>query len=364
MQVAQDLNYKPNLIGKMLQSGTSEKEIGVVLPSIVNPFYGSLMSAVEEECVQRSYVPILCLSQNSSRLELQHIEMLGQKQVSGILLSCIHMDESLMEKLRQMEIPCVLFDQTYEECPGLNVGFDFYQGGLQATRYLIQCGHRDIAFVSGPMDRRSRKQRFEGYKAALRESGIRFNSKRLFLYEGPVDAGRENAEFRIGYELGKMILQSEYLPDAVFAINDMTAIGMIQCLKANGIYVPADVSVIGFDNIYISDFVEPPLTTISQPSHEMGRKAARMLMDAIEQPGWRQENVVMEPTLVERRSVRKVYRRLRRYRQALPDCGGSAGNPGYPGTGCVWNCDCTRPEPYRASWQPILSAADGSPYDI
>ena len=97
MQVAQDLNYKPNLIGKMLQSGVGEKEIGVVLPSIVNPFYGSLMSAVEEECVQRSYVPILCLSQNSSRLESQHIEMLGQKQVSGILLSCMHMDEALMD---------------------------------------------------------------------------------------------------------------------------------------------------------------------------------------------------------------------------------------------------------------------------
>ena len=77
-------------------------------------------------------------------------------------------------------------------------------------------------------------------------------------------------------------------------------------------YVPADVSVIGFDTIYISDFVEPALTTISQPSYEMGRKAARMLLDAIEQPGCAQENVVMEPTLVERRSVRKVYRRLRR----------------------------------------------------
>ena len=162
------------------------------------------------------------------------------------------------------------------------------------------------------MDRRSRKQRFEGYKAALRENGIRFNSKRLLLYEGSTDAGAENSEFRNGYELGRMLLQGEYLPDAVFAINDMTAIGMIQCLKINGVYVPADVSVIGFDNIYISDFVEPALTTISQPSHEMGRKAARMLLDAIEQPGCAQENVVMEPTLVERRSVRKVYRRLRR----------------------------------------------------
>lgn len=103
MQVAQDLNYKPNLIGKMLQSGVGEKEIGVVLPSIVNPFYGSLMSAVEEECVQRSYVPILCLSQNSSRLESQHIEMLGQKQVSGILLSCVPFPVSWTVKMKKKQ---------------------------------------------------------------------------------------------------------------------------------------------------------------------------------------------------------------------------------------------------------------------
>lgn len=312
MQVARELNYKSNLIGKMLQSGLSEKEIGVVLPSIVNPFYGSLMSAVEEECAQRAYVPLLCLSQNSDRLETKHIEMLGQKQVAGILLSCMHMDEAFMERLRRLEIPCVLFDQTYEEYPGLNVGFDFYEGGRMATQYLIQCGHRDIAFASGPIDRRSRKQRFEGYKAALRENGIRFNSKRLFLYDGDESGTGENAEFRNGYQLGRMILDSEYLPDAVFAINDMTAVGMIQCLKDHGVYVPADISVIGFDNIYISGFVEPALTTISQPSHEMGRRAARMLLDAIEQPNCVQENVVMKPTLIERRSVRKVCRRLRR----------------------------------------------------
>lgn len=312
MQVTRELNYKPNLIGKMLQSGLSEKEIGVVLPSIVNPFYGSLMSAVEEECAQRAYVPLLCLSQNSDKLETKHIEMLGQKQVAGILLSCMHMDEAFMERLRRLEIPCVLFDQTYEEYPGLNVGFDFYEGGRMATQYLIQCGHRGIAFASGPIDRRSRKQRLEGYKAALRENGIRFNSKRLFLCSGGDRDDGENTEFHNGYQLGRMILDSEYLPDAVFVINDMTAMGMIQCLKEHGVYVPADVSVIGFDNIYISDFIEPALTTISQPSHEMGRQAARMLLDAIEQPNCVQENVVMQPTLIERRSVRRVYRRLRR----------------------------------------------------
>ncbi|WP_367923857.1 LacI family DNA-binding transcriptional regulator [uncultured Ruthenibacterium sp.] len=312
MQVARELNYKPNLIGKMLQAGSSEKEIGVILPSIVNPFYASLMSAVEEECVQRSYVPLLCLSQNSSRLETQHIEMLEQKQVSGILLSCIHMDEVFMERLRRLEIPCVLFDQTYEEYPGRNVGFDFYKGGMMATRYLIECGHRDIAFASGPLDRRSRKQRLDGYKAALRESGIRFNSRRLLVCNVSGDADGENAEFCNGYALGEQLLASECLPDAVVAINDMTAIGMIQCLKAHNVYVPADVSIIGFDNIYLSDFVEPALTTIHQPSNEMGRRAARMLLDAIEYPDSAQENVVMQPKLVERKSVRKVYRRVRR----------------------------------------------------
>ena len=230
--------------------------------------------------------------------------------MAGILLSCMHMDEAFMDKLQQLKIPCVLFDQTYEEYPGLKVGFDFYAGGYMATRYLIECGHRDIAFACGLMDRRSRKQRLEGYKAALRENGIRFNSKRLFL-RGNDESG-ENAEFRNGYQLGQMILDSDYLPDAVFAINDMMAMGIMQCLKDHGVYVPADVSVVGFDNIYLSEFVEPSLTTIRQPSHEMGCLAAHMLLDAIEQPELVQENVVMQPELVERKSVRKVYRKIRR----------------------------------------------------
>ncbi len=309
VQAALALGYRPDLTDRLPETMREQQEIGIVLPSISNPFYADLMSAVEKECVQRSYAPVLCLSHNSGKLETRHIQMLRQKHVAGILISCVHMDDSFMKLLQGLEMPCVLFDQTYEEYSGLNVGFDFYRGAYMATRYLLQCGHRDIVFATDPMDRRSRSRRLEGYKAALREAEIRFSPKRVLVSSGADKAYPVPAEFRSGYELGQMLLDCECFPDAVVAMNDSIAIGIIQCLKAHNICIPADISIIGFDNIDISGMIEPALTTIDQRSYEMGQRAARMLLDGIEQVGKPMENVAIQPQLIERRSVRKVYKR-------------------------------------------------------
>lgn len=307
IQAALKLEYRPDLTAKLQSAIREQKEVGIVLPSISNPFYADLMSAVEEECAQRSYAPVLCLSHNSGKLETRHIQMLRQKHVAGILLSCVHMDDSFMKLLQALEMPCVLFDQTYEEYGGLNVGFDFYRGAYMATQYLLQSGHWDIVFATDPIDRRSRSRRLEGYKAALREAGIRFSPKRVLVSTGADKAYPVPAEFRSGYELGMMLLECDCFPDAVVAMNDSIAIGIIQCLKAHNICIPADISIIGFDNIDISGMIEPALTTIDQRSYEMGRRAAKMLLDGIEQVGEPMQNVAIQPRLVQRKSVRKVY---------------------------------------------------------
>lgn len=310
IETAKKMNYHPNLIGQMLQSGEKPREIGIILPSIVNPFYASLMSAIEIECKKRAYVSILCISQNSHEAEMRHFDTMVNHQVAGILMSCMDMDEKFKKKIEASHIPCILFDQTYENYDGLSVGFDFFKGGYLATEYLIRCAHRDIAFASGRLDRISRQQRLEGYKAALKDNRIRFSPKRCYIYNQ--SSGDYNDGVKDGYELGKMILESKYLPDAIFAINDMTAIGIIQYLKKQGVYVPADISVIGFDNIMISGFVEPKLTTISQPAEEMGKQAAIMLLDIINGGISNQKNIMMEPTLIERASVRKRLKYLKK----------------------------------------------------
>lgn len=313
LDAAAQLNYKPNVFSQMLKGGSS-REVGVIVPSITNLFYAQLVSAVEEECLRRGYTPIICSSQNSPELEKRHLENLERKQVEGVLLSCVHLNESLLETLANSTKAFVLFDQTSPGYSGDCVGFDFFSGGYMATKHLLDCGHRDIAFVSGPIDRPSRNQYYDGYRKALRDAGVRLNNRRVVLYgdsESDSDASMET-DFRCGCELARKLLESDYLPDAVVAVNDMIAIGVLKYLEREGVHVPRDISVIGFDDISISSLVSPALTTIAQPASETGKLASQILLDRLEGREVEAGTVILEPRLVERESVRRLNKKVRR----------------------------------------------------
>lgn len=311
LKIAREINYKPNIFSKMLKGGVS-KEIGVIVPSITNPFYAQLVSAVEKECISRGYVPIICSSYNSSKLEKKHIDMFSQKQVAGMLMSTINNNKTLLKILSDLDMKFVLFDQNYEELDCDSVSFDFYKSSYLAVEYLIQCGHKDIALLTAPLDRKSRKLIYEGYKKCLKDKGLRFNSKRVIVSSASDTSERGEAEYENGRNLTRQLLESEMLPDAIVAINDMTAIGIIKELTSNGINVPNDISVIGFDNISISAMINPALTTMNQPSYETGILATRMLLDRIEGREVKNNKIVLQPTLIERNSVKKIHRKLRR----------------------------------------------------
>ena len=313
LDAAAQLNYKPNVFSQILKGGSS-REIGVIIPTITNPFYAQLVSSVEEECLHRGYTPIICSSQNSSELEKRHLENLESKQVEGVLLSCVHLSDSLLETLTASTRAFVLFDQTSPGYEGDCVGFDFFSGGYMATKYLLDCGHRDIAFISGPIDRPSRNQYFDGYRRALRDAGVRLNNRRVVLHSDSDVASDVSTErdFRCGWELGRILMQSDYLPDALVAVNDMMAIGAIKYLESEGVHVPRDISVIGFDDISISSLVSPALTTIAQPATETGRLASRILLDRLEGKPVTEGKVILEPKLVERESVRRLHKKVKR----------------------------------------------------
>ena len=313
LDAAAQLNYKPNVFSQILK-GSPSREIGVIVPSITNLFYAQLVSSVEEECLRRGYTPIICSSQNSSELEKRHLENLERKQVEGVLLSCVHLNDSLLDALADSTRAFVLFDQTTPGYGGDCVGFDFFAGGYMATKHLLDCGHRDIAFLSGPIDRPSRNQYFEGYRRALRDAGVRMNNRRVVLYgdsEINSDASLET-DFRYGWELGRILMQGDYLPDALVMVNDMMAIGTIKYLEQEGVRVPQDISVIGFDDISICSMVSPALTTIVQPARETGRLASQILLDRLEGKEVAEGNVILQPRLVERESVRRLNKKVKR----------------------------------------------------
>ena len=301
---ARQLNYQPNIFSQMLK-GVSSREIGIIVPDLINPFYAQLVSAVAKQCVIHGFAPIVCCSYDSPQLEDRQIDILLRQQVAGILLSSINdSDDSLKKLTGPGAPPLILFDQSHEGFTGNSVSFDFLKGGYMAAQYLIQCGHRNIAFMSHPLTRSSRKQIFDGYCRALSEAGIEIK-KEMVLIRPAKQNTESDVDFDNGKALAQMLLGCSCLPDAVMAINDITAIGIIDSLSQHGVKVPRDLSVIGFDNIPMSAMISPPLTTIHQPALETGRAAADMLFAHIANPKLNSTQIMIQPELVLRQSVRK-----------------------------------------------------------
>lgn len=305
LKIAKELDYKPNIFGKMLKGGLS-KEIGVIVPSITNPFYAQLVSAVEKECVDNDYVPIICSSYNSQELEKKHIDIFSQKHVAGMLMSTITNSKTFLNSLFDNNMKFVLFDQDYTDLDCDSISFDFYHASYLAIEYLVDCGHRDIAFLTAPIDRNSRKMIYKGYKHALLDKGLKYDKQRVIVSPEAAISEDGEYEYQNGRALTQALLKHGTLPDAIVAINDMTAIGIIKELGDNGIDVPNDLSVIGFDNISISAMTTPALTTINQPSYKTGILATKMLLDKIKGKDIKKNKIILRPMLVERDSVKKI----------------------------------------------------------
>lgn len=312
LAAARKLDYRPNVFGQLLRGGRN-KQIGVVVPSISNPFYNQLFAAVQKVCMDQGYVPILYSSHSDWDMEKHYIDMLIHYQAAGALLSLVGWEEGMQKRLEEAGVPCVLFDQPHEDPKVSSIDFDFYSGGRLAAEYLIGAGHREIVFATGTVDRPSRKKLLEGFQAGMELRGCSFGEDQLVVHHTGRESGASAMkDYRCGQELGEKILERPYLPEAVFAINDMMAIGIIKKLETSGVHVPVDISVLGFDDVEFGEMIVPALTTISQSAYRTGELAAEMLFESMEQGSGMKRRLMLEPVLVERDSVRRKHDKIRR----------------------------------------------------
>ncbi|GAA3407951.1 LacI family DNA-binding transcriptional regulator [Paenibacillus hodogayensis] len=297
LRIAKEHNYVPNLLGKQLKTKTS-MTIGVIIPTITNSFYSSVILGVEEIARKNNYQVLLCNSFQNPELEDKYIQGMFEKQVRGLIISSISSDKKQLKHFIDMGLNVVALDQKMDMPDVCEVDFDYNKGGYMATRHLIGKGHKHIAYVTAPLDRPSRLSIHNGYLTAMREAGLE-----PLVEEGGRESYSGTYEFENGKMLTRRLMNGGWRPSAIFACNDMTAFGVVGELAALGLKVPQDVSVMGFDGIDFGQMITPPLTTVLQPTYEMGRIACDMLLDMLLDGKKPNSGIMLLPELLERDSV-------------------------------------------------------------
>ncbi|NJD04465.1 MAG: LacI family transcriptional regulator [Ruminiclostridium sp.] len=301
-ETASKMNYSTNMVGRMLKKSES-KDIGVIIPTISNPFYPQVVLGIELEARHMGFNILLCNSFRDASTEKKYIESLYQKQIRGLIISSIDENHLFLKEMQENGVRIVVLDQGEQELKCGKVGFNYIQSGLIAVEYLFRMGHRNIAFITSPLTKRSRRETLEGYKLAFLKKNLAIKEENILAAQTEEESYTGTYEFENGRRLTKKFLELRERPTAIFAVNDMTALGIIHELLNNGVRVPEDVSVIGFDNIEVSSMINPPLTTVNQPSFETGRLACKLLLDSMDGREAGDISITLEPTLVERKSV-------------------------------------------------------------
>jgi len=298
LDTAQRLNYRPNLVAVSLVKGSTDT-IGLAISDIRNSFFSSLAKGVEDECQKYSWNVILCNSNDRHSKDMANLRMLADKGVSGIIFgmaseSTPEMVKECTDFMRKEHIPYMLVDRYVETQNGGIVCVDHVNGGYQAAGHLLRLGHRRIACVTGPLNLLDSQQRLEGYVCALKEYGVPYDP-------GLIIEGKYT--FPSGAEAADTLMDRTIEVDALFCFNDMMAIGAMQRLKERGLRIPEDISIIGYDDIFVDQFLSVPMTTIKQPTEQLGRAAAHKIINKEVGFNRKEERIIFKPELVERKTV-------------------------------------------------------------
>jgi len=270
--MAAELNYQPNLIAKSLRINRTNT-IGVIVPELVLHFFSSCISGMQNACSERGFNIIICQSNENFEQEKINVNTLASSRVDGLLISLSTETNSFehLEYLKSNKIPFVLFDRVSEDISVSKVVIDDEKSSFEATQHLIDQGYKNIAYINGPDNLFICRHRRIGYEQALRANGFEIKQENIL---------QSDLSEASNIQCAHQILAMDPRPDAILAVNDIVAIDAIVNLKKH-INIPEELGIVGFSNSPISKIVEPSLTTVDQPSYDMGFIAANHLLDKI-----------------------------------------------------------------------------------
>lgn len=293
LQVVKQLNYSPSGVARSLKLKQT-RSIGLLVTATNNPFFSEVVSGVEQYCHQHNYNLILSTTAGEQQRLINNLQTLVQRNVDGILLMCADARVQLGDQLN-LSLPTVIMDWWPTEEKADKIFENSQQGGYLATQTLIEQGHRDIAIITGSLKKSVAQNRLQGYLTALQQANIAVQPHWIIESHFDFDGGRQGME---------QLLKLKHRPTAVFACNDSIAFGAYQTLWQHGLQVGEDISIIGYDNIELAEYMSPPLTTIHQPKAELGQLAVETLLNRIKNPETPYQELCLEPRLIWRGSVK------------------------------------------------------------
>ncbi len=294
---AKSLNYAPSALARSLKLNHT-RTFGMLVTTSTNPFFGEVVKGVERRCYEKGYTLILCNTEGDSERMKSNLDTLLQKRVDGLLLMCSDFKEESFDLFaHHQQVPTVVMDWGPIGFPSDKIQDNSHHGGYLATKHLIEQGHTKIGCLTGPLDKLPAQQRLSGFIQAMEESGLTINHD--WIAEGDFDCEGGVTAFQA-------LQQQVELPTALFICNDMMAMGVINQADKQGIQVPEDLSIVGYDDVKIAKFITPSLTTIHQPKHRLGQMAVDTLLERIETKEESNRVIQLEPTLVIRDSVKRL----------------------------------------------------------
>lgn len=276
-ELAEKFGYQTNHFARNLRNQQTHT-IGVIIPRLNSYFMAAVIAGIEQVASQEGYNLIISQSSESAEREAINARTMFNNRVDGLLVSLSYLTKNLepFEKFAQKNIPLIFFDRTPETNAFTNIRINNFQAAYEATKHLLQLGRKRIAHVTVSSTQNVYRERFQGYAAALTEFGIPLDMKLVCLGDLSLETGADAVKYILGLK---------DRPDGIFVANDNCAAGCVIGLKAQGLRVPEDIAVVGFNDDPVSRIVEPNLTTIHYPGHEMGELAARSLINHLKGAG-------------------------------------------------------------------------------
>lgn len=295
LRAIRELGYTPDEVARSMVLRRTYT-LGLVVADLSNPFYGETAKAIVNTARDLGYHVILGNTDNKALTQREYIRLLIKRRVDGIIFASVRRHDRDVAKLIKAGFPCIMYNRRLSQEYGHFIVLDNFRGAYEATTFLLGLGHRRIAFIAGPPQFSTAYERLKGYLAALKDYGIPADHD--LVRQGMFDRSRARRQ-------AKSLLSMKPPPTAIFAGNDIMALGALEAAVGLGLRVPEDVSIVGFDDIDMASHETIQLTTVTQKKYEMGALAVRKLVDIIEgrvvKGEWVQ--IVLEPALLIRRTT-------------------------------------------------------------